>query len=95
MRIGIDGGCLANRRGFGRFARQIAAGAGEAAARGTSSSCSSIARRSTRSTIPERFETIVVEVGRGPEPGGVGARVGGACATCWRWAAPRRGRGST
>jgi glycosyltransferase involved in cell wall biosynthesis len=23
MRIGIDGGCLANRRGFGRFARQI------------------------------------------------------------------------
>ena len=23
MRIGIDGGCLANRRGFGRFARQM------------------------------------------------------------------------
>ncbi len=23
MRIGIDGGCLANRRGFGRFARQL------------------------------------------------------------------------
>ncbi len=23
MRIGIDGGCLANRRGFGRFARQV------------------------------------------------------------------------
>ena len=31
MRIGIDGGCLANRRGFGRFARQVVealAGAG-------------------------------------------------------------------
>ncbi len=25
MRIGIDGGCLANRRGFGRFAREILA----------------------------------------------------------------------
>ncbi len=25
MRIGIDGGCLANRRGFGRFARQTLA----------------------------------------------------------------------
>ncbi len=23
MRIGIDGGCLANRRGFGRFAREV------------------------------------------------------------------------
>ena len=28
MRIGIDGGCLANRRGFGRFARQVAPGPG-------------------------------------------------------------------
>ncbi len=30
MRIGIDGGCLANRRGFGRFARQVVGALAEA-----------------------------------------------------------------
>lgn len=35
MRIGFDGGCLANRRGFGRYAREVlAALAGKARARG-------------------------------------------------------------
>ena len=33
MRIGIDGGCLANRRGFGRFARELLRALAEAGSR--------------------------------------------------------------
>jgi glycosyltransferase involved in cell wall biosynthesis len=65
MRIGIDGSCLSNRRGFGRFARRL---------------IEALSRRSTphRFTVfvdgpsagavevPEGFERVVVEVSEAP-----------------------------
>ena len=65
MRIGIDGGCLANRRGFGRFARQVVeslAGAGsghEFAVFVDRPSLDGV-------TIPPEMETIAVEVREAP-----------------------------
>jgi glycosyltransferase involved in cell wall biosynthesis len=65
MRIGIDGSCLSNRRGFGRFARRL---------------LEALARRATHHQflvfidrpsaeeveVPDRFDRIVVEVGQAP-----------------------------
>jgi glycosyltransferase involved in cell wall biosynthesis len=65
MRIGIDGGCLANRRGFGRFARQMLAALSEAdtphefAVFVDRPSCASV-------EVPGRFETVAVEVAEAP-----------------------------
>ena len=65
MRIGIDGACLSNRRGFGRFARQMV----EALARAGSPHDFAVLvdRPSLGSTpIPDGFETIAVEVKEAP-----------------------------
>ncbi len=65
MRIGIDGSCLSNRRGFGRFARRLL----EALARQVTHHQFTvfIDRPSSGSVdIPERFEPIVVDVGEAP-----------------------------
>lgn len=65
MRIGIDGGCLANRRGFGRFARQTLKALGEAD--GAHDFVVFVDRPSAENvTIPSRFERVVVEVGQAP-----------------------------
>jgi glycosyltransferase involved in cell wall biosynthesis len=65
MRIGIDGSCLSNRRGFGRFARRLL----EAMSR------QPIHHRFTvfvdqpsagAVEVPERFDRVVVEVGEAP-----------------------------
>jgi glycosyltransferase involved in cell wall biosynthesis len=65
MRIGIDGGCLANRRGFGRFARQVVealAGAGSG-----HEFAIFVDRPSLEGlTIPEGMETIAVDVTEAP-----------------------------
>lgn len=65
MRIGIDGGCLANRRGFGRFARQILQALGEEPSR---HQFVVIVDRPSfeKAEIPEGFESIVVEVSEAP-----------------------------
>ena len=61
MRIGIDGGCLANRRGFGRFAREIIQAL--AAANSPHDFVVFIDRPSLdRVTIPNGMETVVVDV---------------------------------
>ncbi len=65
MRIGIDGGCLANRRGFGRFARQLL----EALARAESPHefVVFVDQPSSASVrVPDAFETVIVPVGRAP-----------------------------
>lgn len=67
MRIGIDGGCLANRRGFGRFARQVLG----ALARANSGHelITIIDRPSAESgaaRVPEGCETIEVDVREAP-----------------------------
>jgi glycosyltransferase involved in cell wall biosynthesis len=65
MRIGFDGGCLANRRGFGRFARQLLAALAE-----TPSGHEFVVfvDRPSREVIriPGRFETVVVGVREAP-----------------------------
>jgi glycosyltransferase involved in cell wall biosynthesis len=65
MRIGIDGSCLANRRGFGRFARQMV----EALAKSGSAHefVVFVDRPSLANVnIPNEMETIVVEVKEAP-----------------------------
>ena len=63
MRIGIDGSCLSNRRGFGRFARQLV----EALAR-RHPPRSRLRRRAVGELVevPEGFERVVVDVGEAP-----------------------------
>ena len=65
MRIGIDGGCLANRRGFGRFARQTI----DALAQADSPHefLVFVDRPSADAvTLPESFRRVVVAVGEAP-----------------------------
>ena len=67
MRIGIDGGCLANRRGFGRFARQVV----EALAReGTDSGHEFVVFVDRPSLgvvrVPERCSAVAVAVREAP-----------------------------
>jgi glycosyltransferase involved in cell wall biosynthesis len=65
MRIGIDGSCLANRRGFGRFARQTLKALSE-----TPSAHEFVVlvdRPSSPSVwVPDRFERVEIEVGEAP-----------------------------
>lgn len=66
MRIGIDGSCLANRRGFGRFARQTLAALAEQR-RDDHEFVVFVDRPSAASvTVPEGFTTVVVDVGEAP-----------------------------
>jgi glycosyltransferase involved in cell wall biosynthesis len=65
MRIGIDGSCLSNRRGFGRFARRLV----EAMARqATPHRFTVLVDGPSAGTVavPEGFERVVVEVGEAP-----------------------------
>lgn len=65
MRIGIDGACLANRRGFGRFARQVLA----AVARlDTGHEFAVFVDRPSLGTVsvPDGFATVPVEVKQAP-----------------------------
>ena len=65
MRIGIDGGCLANRRGFGRFARQVVealAGAGSGHEFVVFVDRPSLGRPDD----PRGMETVAVEVSEAP-----------------------------
>jgi glycosyltransferase involved in cell wall biosynthesis len=65
MKIGIDGSCLSNRRGFGRFARQLVGALAQQPARhqftvfvdGPSAA---------QVEVPAPFERVVVEVGEAP-----------------------------
>ncbi len=73
MRIGIDGGCLANRRGFGRFAREMVQALAEAGS--DHQFVVFLDRPSTRSvTVPPSMETVVVDVWVAPS---VAASAGG------------------
>ena len=65
MRIGIDGSCLSNRRGFGRFARRLV----DAVARQETSHRFTIfidAPSASSVEIPPGFDWIRVEVGEAP-----------------------------
>src|SRR4051812_6226046 len=65
MRIGFDGGCLANRRGFGRFARRLLAALAETPSR--HEFVVFVDRPSAEVVrVPERFETAVVGVREAP-----------------------------
>ncbi len=65
MRIGIDGACLSNRRGFGRFARQMIAALARAGA--SHDYVVFVDQPSLGSVeIPESFATIPVEVREAP-----------------------------
>ncbi len=65
MRIGFDGGCLANRRGFGRFARQTLKALAEA---GSPHEFVVLLDRPSAELveIPPAFETLTVEVREAP-----------------------------
>jgi glycosyltransferase involved in cell wall biosynthesis len=74
MRIGIDGSCLSNRRGFGRFARGLSAALADQPTRHRFAVF--IDRPSAASVvIPDGFERIVVEVQDAPSRA---ARAGGS-----------------
>src|SRR5579863_5865344 len=65
MRIGVDGSCLSNRRGFGRFARRLL----EALSRQPSAHRFTvfIDRPSADEVeVPELFDRVVVDVGEAP-----------------------------
>ena len=69
MRIGIDGSCLANRRGFGRFARETLAAL--ARTPGDHDYVVFVDRPSEAVSgdhVPRdgRFERVLVEVGEAP-----------------------------
>jgi glycosyltransferase involved in cell wall biosynthesis len=65
MRIGIDGSCLSNRRGFGRFARQLLESLGRQATHHHFTVF--VDRPSAGSVeIPDRFEPVMVDVGEAP-----------------------------
>lgn len=67
MRIGIDGACLSNRRGFGRFARQLIGALAEAPS--DHEFFVFVDRRSLDEAdvrVPPRFETVPVDVSIAP-----------------------------
>lgn len=65
MRIGIDGGCLTNPRGFGRFARQLLEALG--AARTAHQFVVVLDRPSVDAVaLPDGFETAIAEVKTAP-----------------------------
>jgi glycosyltransferase involved in cell wall biosynthesis len=65
MRIGIDGGCLSNRRGFGRFARELLAALARA---GSSHEFVVFVDRPSAGVVevPDGFETALVDVREAP-----------------------------
>jgi glycosyltransferase involved in cell wall biosynthesis len=65
MRIGIDGGCLSNRRGFGRFARELT---GALAAAGSEHEFVVFVDQPSadRVTVPDGFARVVVPVREAP-----------------------------
>jgi len=65
MRIGIDGSCLSNRRGFGRFARQLVIALANAE---TEHEFVVFVDRpsSGQITLPKRIEQVVVDIARAP-----------------------------
>ncbi len=65
MRIGIDGGCLANRRGFGRFARQMTEALAGA---GSGHDFAVFVDRPSLGTVrvPGGMETVAVDVSEAP-----------------------------
>jgi glycosyltransferase involved in cell wall biosynthesis len=65
MRIGIDGGCLANRRGFGRFAREVLAAVAKVE---TPHEFAVFVDRPSigLAPVPEGFATVPVEVKQAP-----------------------------
>ncbi len=65
MRIGIDGACLANRRGFGRFARQVLAAMAKIEA-GHEFAVFVDRPSIGKVRVPEGFATVPVEVKRAP-----------------------------
>jgi glycosyltransferase involved in cell wall biosynthesis len=67
MRIGIDGSCLANRRGFGRFARESLAALAQAPSEHDFVVfVDRPSREISGAHVPERFERVVVDVGEAP-----------------------------
>lgn len=67
MRIGIDGGCLSNRRGFGRFARELLAAIGRMESRHELTVY--VDRPSLDDPmldLPARLRVVPVEVGEAP-----------------------------
>ncbi|CAN5682868.1 glycosyltransferase family 1 protein [soil metagenome] len=65
MRIGYDGGALANRRGFGRFARQLLQALGEQAS--SHEILVFVDRPSIEAVeVPERFRKVAVDVRQAP-----------------------------
>jgi glycosyltransferase involved in cell wall biosynthesis len=65
MKIGIDGSCLSNRRGFGRFARGLLAALAE---QSTRHRFTVFVDRPSEviSPVPDRFERVVVDVKEAP-----------------------------
>jgi glycosyltransferase involved in cell wall biosynthesis len=65
MRVGLDGGCLANRRGFGRFSRSLLEALGRVA--GDREFVVFVDRPSLdRVEVPAGFETVAVPVREAP-----------------------------
>jgi glycosyltransferase involved in cell wall biosynthesis len=65
MKIGIDGSCLSNRRGFGRFSRQLVAALAE---QPTPHSFTVFVDRPSAASaqVPAGFERVVVDVAQAP-----------------------------
>ena len=65
MRVGIDGGCLSNRRGFGRFARSLLEALGRV---DSPIEFVVFVDRPSRDLVrvPDRFEAVTVEVREAP-----------------------------
>jgi glycosyltransferase involved in cell wall biosynthesis len=65
MRIGIDGSCLSNRRGFGRFSRQLVGALAEQ--HSAQEFVVFVDRPSAESVVvPPAFERVIVPVGEAP-----------------------------
>ena len=90
MRIGIDGGCLANRRGFGRFARADRSRRWPRLETGHEFVVFVDRPSLGVGEVPDGSRRVAVEVERGAEPGGVGSGAEVGAATCSPWA----GRGA-
>ena len=93
MRIGFDGSCLSNRRGFGRFANRLLS-AFVPLAEGRGHEVVVVIDGPSASTValPEGATARIVGVKDAPSAS-ASARVVGGWETCWRWAdrSPRLG----
>ena len=66
MKIGIDGSCLSNRRGFGRFRPAALRRAGTSSRRAINSRFSWIGPSAAQVEVPAPFDRVVVDVGEAP-----------------------------